>query len=114
MFVIDENMISLVQGDTGLLSIALTDYYLGVGDTVHFLVADKTNLAIPIMQKCITEFRNGIGVIPLLPAETLLLEAGEYVYDVRVETKDLRTSTIISQEIFTVVGGIADDCQEEV
>lgn len=109
MFVVEENSISLVQGDTGLLSVKLDDHFLEEGDKTHFLVANANTKEV-VIKKCLTDYSNGIGIVALEALDTLNLDAGSYVYDIKVETRDSRISTIISHASFTIVGGIKHDC----
>lgn len=111
MFLVDENhKIKMVQGDTGLLDIAVEGYELKDGDKVHFAVAKEdfdTNVIEIVIDKCITKFIDGVAIIPLVTEDTINLESGTYKYDIQIRTLDGRVDTIFPQKTLQIIRGYA-------
>ncbi|WP_434311451.1 hypothetical protein [Hominifimenecus sp. rT4P-3] len=109
MFQIENNnLIRVIQGDTGAIEIHLDNYELKTGDQVFFTV--KKNLSDPdsVLQKIITTFENGDGKILLSSTDTNL-PCGEYVYDLQCNLADGRVDTVVGPSYFRVEGGVTDD-----
>ena len=102
----------LVRGDTGTFSIRPKikgENVLQDGDTVWFTMRklpDKTVL----IQKQITEFEDGIAVIPILPSDTQTLDIGNYVYDLKLVRGDGNVDTLLpagnDTAYFTIKRGV--------
>ena len=111
MFSVDDNFkIKLVQGDTGLIDVAVEGYSLDVGDTVHFAVAQEDfdlGVITIVIDKCITHFEDGVAVIPITTEDTIDLASGTYKYDIQVRTLDGRVDTVFAQKSFTIIQGYA-------
>jgi len=108
------SQISIYKGDSRTLEVTVTDTSGAAVDitgyTMKFTVkkseADTTNtiqktttLATEID---LTDPANGIAEVYLLPADTLNLKAGTYVYDVEVTTDTSKVYTVI-KSTFVIV-----------
>ena len=109
----------MVLGDTGTFSITPKldgNTYLSEGDKVYFTVkerrrkddSDKTEQELTKIEKTITSFDNGTVTIPINPSDTSNLEAGTYIYDIKVERGDGTVDTLTpnGQAYFTLKKGV--------
>lgn len=88
----------LVQGDTGTFSFSIVDAntgktFVNPGDEVWFTLKKIIDQSV-IIQKKISEFPNDIVTIPLPPSETKELEAGNYIYDLKLIRSDGNVDTL--------------------
>ena len=88
----------LVQGDTGTFSFSIVDKktkknFINPGDEVCFTLKKIIDQSV-IIQKKIIEFPNNIVTIPLPPSETKELEAGNYIYDLKLKRSDGNIDTL--------------------
>ena len=107
MFVIDSsNKIKIVQGDTGVINLKLSNYNLSDGDEVKFAVTLKETMPL-VIEKTITSFEeDGSARITLNGEDTLDLNPGNYLYEIQVKTIDGRIDTVITATKFTIMEGI--------
>lgn len=108
MFKIENNKITIIQGDTGILNLSLDNYKLGEGDVVYFTAIIRSTKEIVINKK-IEEFLDGVAVIYFTKEDTINLDLGTYFYDVQVNTKDGRIDTVITPSKFVVMEGISNE-----
>ena len=81
MIKVDDNSnITIPQGDTGLVSVALNGVVLAVGDMCIFAVKDGTT---ELLRKLIAP-TDGVCVISLANADTENIAVGSYRWDLRV------------------------------
>jgi len=109
MFIIshfDKNRITVIQGDTGILDLALDNYQLKEGDKVYFTVKEGYD-GERLIFKEVTEFTDGKAKF-IFTAEDTNLEAGTYKYDVQCNLADGRVDTVIKPTEFKILGGITD------
>ena len=86
----------MVLGDTGTFSIAPKingEKILKDGDTIFFTMRKLREKAI-VVQKQITSFDEGVATIPILPNDTLSLEPGNYIYDIKLYRSDGNVDTL--------------------
>ena len=89
--------LELVIGDTGSFSLKPKinkETYLSEGDKIYFTVKKKKTGDV-VLNKEITEFRNGIVDIVIESKDTLDLEPGNYIYDIKSVRKDGTVDTLI-------------------
>lgn len=116
MFEIDKNnVIKMVQGDTGSIRLKLLNYSLGEGDEVRFgaisrhtaCSAKSSEDHMLAINKVITKFeRDGSAVIFLEALDTLDLPPGNYLYEIQVKTNDGRIDTVIPTTRLVIMEGI--------
>lgn len=118
MFIIsDNNEISMVQGDTGVINLNLANYHLSNGDRVRFaLTAKKTNSTtniytgskpLLIIEKLLTSFESdGSARIVLYPKDTLEIASGNYFYEIQISTKTGVVDTVVRATKFTILEGM--------
>ena len=109
MLVIDKNnRITIINGDTGILNLKVSNYALKEGDTVT-LTVKATLDAKPLISKVIDSFNeDGTCTIVLDPSDTVGLRAGTYIYDIQLNLSDGRVDTIIGPVSFTIIRGVTD------
>ena len=107
MFQIDKNkQITMIQGDTGIIKLMLSNYSLVDGDEVVLGVAIKMGDPI-LITKTITEFEvDGSAIIHLEPKDTANLAAGKYVYEIQVTTSDGRVDTVVPINTLIIKEGL--------
>ena len=110
MLIIDKtNKITIINGDTGILKLKVSNYTLSAGDSVTLTVKANATDPAPKLSKTITEFNSdGTCTIVLDPSDTVNLAAGAYVYDVQLNLSDGRVDTIIGPTTFTIIRGVTD------
>lgn len=87
----------MVLGDTGTFSIAPKiggQVFLSEGDHVWFTLRKKKDTP-PLLQKDVSEFENGVATIPIAPSDTENMEAGNYIYDLKLIRSDGNVDTLI-------------------
>lgn len=87
----------MVIGDTGSFSFTPKinkEAFLSDGDTVYFTVRKLIDKSI-IMQKIVTEFENGACSITIEPEDTNILEADNYIYDLKLVRSDGTVDSLI-------------------
>ena len=107
MFTISaDKKIKLIQGDTGIIELALDNYELKEGDKVYFTVKENYDTETLIFKE-VTEFQDGKARIILTGIDTNL-KKGIYMYDVQCNLADGRIDTVITPNTFQILGGITD------
>ena len=103
MFRVDSNSnIAITRGDTGVLSINLTnkdgtEYVMQSGDVLVMTVKQSTRTKDVILQKTFAD-----GQIKINPADTEQLSYGDYVYDIKLTTAANEVFTVITPHKFTI------------
>ena len=115
----DDNTISIVQGDTGVINLKIKHYPLTEGDRVRFMVSNRStskrsissiNINTPLIEKLLTSFENdGTARIVITPNDTLDIAAGKYFYEIQVSTKTGIVDTVIPSTNFTILEGLIYD-----
>ena len=102
----------MVRGDTGTFSIRPKikgENVLQDGDVVWFTLRKLQDRAI-LLQKQVTEFEDGIAVIPIEPSDTAALEIGNYLYDLKLNRSDGNVDTLLpagnDTAYFTIKRGV--------
>lgn len=100
MITINKNTLDMqvVQGDTGTFSFSLLNKNTGEsllkdGDSIWFTLKKLVDKSV-IIQKEIREFPDGIVTVPLTSEETLGIEKGNYIYDLKIIRKDGNVDTL--------------------
>ena len=106
MFIIKSNEIEVIQGDTGVIELALDNHKLEQGDKVYFTVKKDVGKETLIFKE-VTEFEDGKAKIFLTSQDTNL-KADVYKYDIQCNLSDGRVDTVITPSKFHVKGGITD------
>ena len=107
MFNIDnKNKITLVRGDTAVFTLALSDYALKSGDQVKLTVKFSASDSRPILSKVVTEFEDGKAIFQLGEADTMNLDAGDYLYEIECRLSDGRIDTVITATTFTIIADL--------
>lgn len=113
MFTIDkqDNTITMIQGDTAVIVLALEDYPLSEGDKVEFaIVSDdkfKRNSQSLLVHKVLTSFEtDGRARIILYEKDTINLKPRDYFYEIQVTTKDSGIDTVIPLTKLTIKEGV--------
>lgn len=98
----------MIQGDSGVIELALDNYILKTGDKVYFTVKKSYDSEV-ILQKIVEEFEaNGVAKIRLEPKDTKELELNTYLYDIQLSLADGTVDTVVLNKI-QIVGGITND-----
>ena len=106
MFIIDEkNKITIVKGDTAIITLSLDDYNLSLGDQVKFTVKKSANAKEPVITKVVTEFVEGKAIIELLEEDTTI-NAGDYLYEIEVRLANGTVDTVIQATKFKVIADL--------
>lgn len=87
----------MVRGDTGTFSVAPKingEYVLEDGDHIWFTLRKIKDNRI-LIQKDITEFENGIAEIVIEPNDTVNMELGNYIYDLKMIREDGTVDSLI-------------------
>lgn len=87
----------MVRGDTGTFSVAPKingEYVLENGDHIWFTLRKIKDNRI-LIQKDITEFENGIAEIVIEPNDTVNMELGNYIYDLKMIRGDGTVDSLI-------------------
>ena len=110
-----DKKITMVQGDTGVIRMRISNYELSQGDEVRFAIANKANPSILlcqhsdkkiVLEKQVTVFeRDGSARIVIYPYDTEYLQPGKYLYEIQVKTKDGRIDTVVPLTSFTLMDG---------
>jgi len=101
-----DNIIEVIQGDTGIVGLTLDNYELKEGDKVYLTVKSSYN-GKNLVFKEVTEFTDGKAKF-MLTSEDTNLNVGTYLYDIQCNLLDGRVDTVITPTKFKVLGGITD------
>ena len=110
-----DKKITMVQGDTGVIRMRISNYELSPGDEVRFAIVNKANPSILlcqhsdkkiVLEKQVTVFeKDGSARIVIYPYDTEYLQPGKYLYEIQVKTKDGRIDTVVPLTSFTLMDG---------
>ena len=110
-----DKKITMVQGDTGIIRMKISNYELSQGDEVRFAIVNKVNPSILlcqhsdkkiVLEKQVTAFeKDGSARIKISPYDTEYLQPGKYLYEIQVKTKDGRIDTVVPLTSFTLMDG---------
>ena len=110
-----DKKITMVQGDTGVIRMRISNYELSQGDEVRFAIVNKANPSILlcqhsdkkiVLEKQVTVFeKDGSARIVIYPYDTEYLQPGKYLYEIQVVTKDGRTDTVVPLTALTLMDG---------
>ena len=110
-----DKKITMVQGDTGIIRMKISNYELSQGDEVRFAIVNKANPSILlcqhsdkkiVLEKQVTVFeKDGSARIVIYPYDTEYLQPGKYLYEIQVKTKDGRIDTVVPLTSFTLMDG---------
>lgn len=110
-----DKKITMVQGDTGVIRMKISNYELSQGDEVRFAIVNKANPSILlcqhsdkkiVLEKQVTVFeRDGSARIVIYPYDTEYLQPGKYLYEIQVKTKDGRIDTVVPLTALTLMDG---------
>ena len=107
MVSIDEkNKITIVRGDTAILTLTLSGYSFSEGDQVKLTVKRSANDTKAYISKVVNEFTDGKAIIALEETDTADLSAGKYVYEIECRLKDGRIDTVITATTFNVIADL--------
>lgn len=104
---VDGTNLSIIRGDSGSITVSLTDNNdvkipLVNGDTVYFTVKLNTGTDIKLIQKVVTVFSDGDAIIDIEPADTALLAYKSYKYDIQVVNASGKVTTVVAPSLFIV------------
>ena len=110
-----DKKITMVQGDTGVIRMRISNHELSQGDEVRFAIVNKANPSILlcqhsdkkiVLEKQVTVFeKDGSARIVIYPYDTEYLQPGKYLYEIQVKTKDGRIDTVVPLTSFTLMDG---------
>ena len=110
-----DKKITMVQGDTGVIRMRISNYELSQEDEVRFAIVNKANPSILlcqhsdkkiVLEKQVTVFeKDGSARIVIYPYDTEYLQPGKYLYEIQVKTKDGRIDTVVPLTSFTLMDG---------
>ena len=110
-----DKKITMVQGDTGVILMRISNYELSLGDEVRFAIVDKVKPSILLCQhsdnkivieKQVKVFeKDGSARIIISPDDTEYLQPGRYLYEIQVKTKDGRIDTVVPLTSFILMEG---------
>ena len=110
-----DKKITMVQGDTGVIRMKISNHELSQGDEVRFAIVNKANPSILlcqhsdkkiVLEKQVTVFeKDGSARIVIYPYDTEYLQPGKYLYEIQVKTKDGRIDTVVPLTALTLMDG---------
>lgn len=110
-----DKKITMVQGDTGVILMRISNYELSLGDEVRFAIVDKVKPSILLCQhsdnKIVVEKqvkvfeKDGSARIIISPDDTEYLQPARYLYEIQVKTKDGRIDTVVPLTSFILMEG---------
>ena len=110
-----DKKITMVQGDTGVIRMKISNHELSQGDEVRFAIVNKANSSMLlcqhsdkkiVLEKQVTVFeKDGTARIVIYPYDTENLQPGKYLYEIQVKTKDGRIDTVVPLVSFTLMEG---------
>lgn len=106
MFKIENNTITVIQGDTGVITFKLADYELKTGDIVKLTVKENYK-SEAVIKKQVFAFEDGVAKIVFSHTDTDI-EPKTYLYDIQVNLADGRVDTVVAPSKFKVLGGITE------
>ena len=114
-----DKKITMVQGDTGVIRMKISNHELSQGDEVRFAIANKANSSMLlcqhsdkkiVLEKQVIVFeKDGTARIVIYPYDTENLQPGKYLYEIQVKTKDGRIDTVVPLTSFTLMEGVIQE-----
>lgn len=114
-YLLPENALEVVKGSSRTLPLEVTDPVTGLAvnltsSSIYFTVKRKLSDAIPLIQKtttlnteiALTAPRLGQAEIYLLPADTVRMDIGSYLFDVWVILADGKRHPVVPPSSFEV------------
>lgn len=102
----DTNTIIMIAKDTGDFILNIDNYELNEGDEVYFTVNDRLEKPTALISKKVTVFNSDNTATIRLTSNDTNLPAGNYLYDIQVNTADGRVDTVLGPAKFKIVGGV--------
>lgn len=99
------NRMRVVQGDTAIFNITLSNYNFVDGDIAYFTLKKNIEDEDIKLQKMVDKFEDNSARF-VLSKEDTNIENGEYVYDIQLSLADGRVDTIILPSKFEVIRGV--------
>ena len=94
--------LSMTRGDTESIALRIkSGGTLSAGDTVDFTVREDAESDV-LLHKRVTEFTDGVAVIPIEPKDTEGLDFGTYRYDIQLTAADGTVITLVKPARFTL------------
>ena len=81
--ILNSNHMRIVQGDTAIFNLNISDYNFVEGDVVYFTVKKSIKDKEYALQKVVTEFNENTAKFKLNKEDTNI-KAGNYIYDIQV------------------------------
>ena len=106
--ILDSNHMRIVQGDTAIFDLNISDYNFVEGDVVYFTVKKSIKDKEYTLQKVVTEFNKNTAKFKLSKEDTNI-RAGNYIYDIQVSLQDGRVDTIVLPSKFEVLEGVTNE-----
>ena len=106
--ILGSNHMRIVQGDTAIFDLNISDYNFVEGDVVYFTVKKSIKDKEYTLQKVVTEFNENTAKFKLNKEDTNI-RAGNYIYDIQVSLQDGRVDTIVLPSKFEVLEGVTNE-----
>ena len=106
--ILNSNHMRIVQGDTAIFDLNISDYNFVEGDVVYFTVKKSIKDKEYTLQKVVTEFNKNTAKFKLSKEDTNI-RAGNYIYDIQVSLQDGRVDTIVLPSKFEVIEGVTNE-----
>ena len=106
--ILGSNHMRIVQGDTAIFNLNISDYNFVEGDVVYFTVKKSIKDKEYALQKVVTEFNENTAKFKLNKEDTNI-KAGNYIYDIQVSLQDGRVDTIVLPSKFEVLEGVTNE-----
>ena len=102
------NRLETYQGDTGILNINVAGYDFVEGDYATLSVKKNLEDTQYVFQKKVDKFEDN-KIVFIFTEEDTDIEAGLYVYDVKIYLSDGRRDRLIKPSEFEVFVGVTND-----
>lgn len=99
------NKMRVVQGDTAVFNITLSNHAFVPGDLVYFTLKSKIEDTEITLQKIVDNFEDSKARF-VLSKEDTGLPVGNYIYDIQLSLSDGRVDTVVLPSKFEVIGGV--------
>lgn len=104
---IENNAISVIRKDTGMLSLSLDNHVLDTGDILTLTVAKELNTTDYLFQIELTEFVEGQATF-VFETEHTDIDPGTYYYDIQANLANGVIDTVVGPAKFKVLGGVSN------
>lgn len=105
MYSIEDNIITIIKGDSANLEFKLPNITLVDGDLIEFTVRKSkptnTEETPVLIASSIYSITNGIANVFLAPMQTNI-SIGKYWYDLRIKYQDGRVDTVVEPNILNI------------